>query len=175
MMRVNNFCPRCGHALEQRPVEDNRLRPVCPDCGFIVYLNPPIAVGVVAADERGRVVLVRRGENPGKGLWGLPAGFMEIDETTEETARRECLEETGLQVELEELFGVWSYYHAEKKTSGVLVLYRARITGGVPQHGSDTTEVLFFTPDKIPFEELAFDTHREALLKWQATNEPMNQ
>ncbi len=103
-------------------------------------------------------------------MLGLPAGFMEIDETTETTARRECFEETGLDVELKDLWGVWSYYHAEKETSGVLVLYRAAITGGVPQPGSDTTEVKFFAPDEIPFEELAFDTHIEALKKWTAGN-----
>ncbi len=164
-MGVNNFCPRCGHALELRPVEDQRVRPVCPSCGFIVYLNPPIAVGVVASNGDGRIVLVRRGENPGRGLWGLPAGFMEIDETTEETARRECLEETGLQVELLELWGVWSYFHALKGTSGVLVLYRARVTGGEPMAGSDSDEVKFFAPSEIPYDELAFETHREALRK----------
>ncbi len=93
---------------------------------------------------------------------------MEIDETTEQTALRECFEETGLEVELGELWGVWSYYHAGKKTSGVLVLYRARIIGGQPHPGSDTTEVHFFGPSEIPFDELAFETHQEALKKWQS-------
>ncbi len=167
-MAVYKFCPRCGQPLEERELEAQRMRPVCPSCDYIVYLNPPIAVGVIASDEVGRVVLIRRGENPGRGLLGLPAGYMEIDETTEQTALRECFEETGLEVELGELWGVWSYYHASKKTSGVLVLYRARITGGQPQPGSDTTEVKFCPPSEIPFEELAFETHQEALHKWQA-------
>ncbi len=162
------YCTRCGHELETREVDDGRVRPVCPNCGLIVYLNPPVAVGVIATVPDGRLVLIRRGENPGRDLLGLPAGFMEIDETTEQTARRECLEETGLEVELGELWGVWSYYHAEKGTSGVLVLYLARVTGGQPQHGSDTTEVLFYAPEEIPFAELAFETHREALARWQA-------
>lgn len=166
-MSVNNFCPRCGNRLERREVEDHRVRPVCPNCGYIVYLNPPIAVGVIAAGSDGRMVLIRRGENPGIGLLGLPAGFMEIDETTEQTAKRECLEETGLQVELGDLWGVWSYFHAEKQTSGVLVIYLAEIVGGEPRPGSDTTEVKFFAPDGIPFDELAFETHREALRRWQ--------
>lgn len=166
-MNVNNYCPRCGHALEQREAPDGRVRPICPKCGYIVYLNPPIAVGVIAEDAGGRVVLIRRGENPGRGLMGLPAGFMEIDETVEDTARRECLEETGLLIDLKELWGVWSYFHAEKQTSGVLVVYRATITGGEPQHGSDTTEVKFFAPEEIPFGELAFETHQEALAKWK--------
>ncbi len=163
-----NFCPRCGHALEPREVEDHRVRPVCPNCHFIVYLNPPIAVGVIATrGDDARVVLVRRGENPGRGLWGLPAGFMEADETTEQCARRECLEETGLEVDVKELLGVWSYFHALKQTSGVLVLYRAEITDGEAIAGSDSTEVKFCASAEIPFEELAFETHKEALRKWQ--------
>ncbi len=170
-MSTNNFCPQCGHALERREVEDHRIRPVCPGCGWIVYMNPPIAVGVVATDEQGRVVLVRRGENPGKGLWGLPAGFMEIDETTEETARRECLEETGLEVELHELWGVWSFFHSYKQTSGVLILYRATITGGQATAGSDSVEVRLFSPGEIPYDELAFETHREALARLNSAAE----
>jgi ADP-ribose pyrophosphatase YjhB (NUDIX family) len=161
------FCARCGHALETREVEDYHVRPVCPVCGFIVYLNPPIAVGVIAEREDDKIVLVLRGENPRKGLWGLPAGFMEIDETVEQAALRECFEETGLTVELGELWGVWSYYHEYKQTSGVLVLYAARVVGGEPRAGSDSAEVRFFAPEEITDEQLAFSTHREALAKWR--------
>jgi ADP-ribose pyrophosphatase YjhB (NUDIX family) len=161
------FCSQCGHALEMRNVEEDHLRPVCPACGFIVYLNPPIAAGVIAERADGQIALVLRGENPGKGLWGLPAGFMEINETVEEAARRECLEETGLMVELNGLWGVWSFNHQIKGTSGVLVLYAARVIGGEPIAGSDSVEVKFFAPDKIPDEQLAFETHRAALAKWK--------
>jgi ADP-ribose pyrophosphatase YjhB (NUDIX family) len=161
------FCARCGHALESRIVEDHRERPVCPACGYIVYLNPPIAVGVIAERADGKIPLVLRGENPGRGLWGLPAGFMEIDETAEETARRECLEETGLQVQLGDLWGVWSYYHKEKRMAGVLVLYSARVIGGEPHAGSDSMDVRFYGPDEIPFDSLAFQTHRDALTQWK--------
>ncbi|MDE3087798.1 MAG: NUDIX hydrolase [Chloroflexota bacterium] len=161
------FCPRCGHALEIRPVQDHRPRPVCPACGYIVYLNPMIAAGVIAERDDGKIVLVLRGENPGRGLWGLPAGFMEVDETVEAAARRECLEETGLEVELGDLWGVWSYHHEAKQSSGVLVLYAARILGGEPRAGSDSDQVKFFSLDEIPDEELAFATHRDALAKWK--------
>ncbi len=164
------YCPRCGHLLEMRQVEE-RVRPVCPSCGYIVYLNPPIAVGVIAERADGKIPLVLRGENPGRGLWGLPAGFMEIDETTEQTAKRECLEETGLVVETTELLGVWSYYHESKKTSGVLVLYGAKIIGGEARAGSDSREVRFYAPDEIPFEQLAFSTHVEALTRWKSARE----
>jgi len=161
------FCARCGHALEMRAVEDHHLRPVCPACGFIVYLNPPIAAGVIAERADGKIALVLRGENPGKGLWGLPAGFMEIDETVEEAARRECLEETGLIVELKNLWGVWSFNHQPKQSSGVLVLYAAKVIGGEPIAGSDSVEVKFFAPNAIPDALIAFETHRAALKQWR--------
>jgi len=160
------FCARCAHALEMRRVED-RQRPVCPACGYIVYLNPLIAAGVIAQREDGQIVLVLRGENPGKGLWGLPAGFMEVDETVEAAARRECLEETGLTVELGDLWGVWSYHHEPKQSSGVLVLYAARVIGGELRGGSDSVQARFFALDEIPVEQLAFSTHRDALAKWK--------
>jgi len=161
------FCERCGHALVPRAVEDNRLRPVCPACGFIVYRNPPIAAGVIAERADGKIALVLRGENPGKGLWGLPAGFMEIDETVEQAARRECLEETGLTIEMGDLFGVWSFHHEQKRTAGVLVVYAARVIGGEPRAGSDSVDVKFFALDEIEDERLAFSTHRDALKKWR--------
>ena len=160
------FCERCGYALVKREVEENHTRPVCPACGFIVYLNPPIAAGVIAERADGKIVLVLRGENPGKGLWGLPSGFMEIDETVEQAARRECLEETGLSVEIGDLLGVWSYHHAQKRTSGVLVVYAARVIAGEPRGGSDSVEARFFARDEIRNEQLAFSTHRDALARW---------
>ena len=161
------FCPRCAHPLELREAEEHHVRPVCPNCGLIVYLNPPLAAGVVA-ERDGKILLVLRGENPGKGLWGLPAGFMEVDETVEQAAQRECLEETGLEVELGDLLGVWSYYHKVKKSAGVVVLYAARVAeGGKMQAGSDSADVKFFAPEEISSVQLAFHTHREAIAKWQ--------
>ena len=160
------FCARCGHALETRILEDHRTRPVCPACGYIVYLNPLIAAGVIAERADGKIVLVLRGENPGKGLWALPAGFMEIDETIEAAAARECLEETGLTVELGDLWGVWSYHHESKQSSGVIVLYAARVITGELRPGSDSAQAKFFALDEIPAEQLAFPSHRDALAKW---------
>jgi 8-oxo-dGTP diphosphatase len=166
-MTEYKFCPRCGHSLELKEAEEHHIRPVCPACGLIVYLNPPLAAGVVAVNAHGEIVLVLRGENPGKGMWGLPAGFMEVNETVEQAARRECLEETGLEVEIDNLLGVWSYYHDVKQSSGVVVLYAARIINGTAQAGSDSVDVKFFLPEKIPQSALAFHTHLEAIARWQ--------
>lgn len=150
-----------------REKDDGRLRPTCLNCRYVHYGNPALAVGVIVTDEQNRVCLILRGEEPRKGFWGLPAGFMEGDESAEECAVRECFEETGLHVALDGLYAVYSYQHANRKTSGLLILYRAHITGGSPQAGTDTTDVRFFAADEIEVELLAFHTHREALEKWR--------
>ncbi len=163
-----NFCPRCGHEFELRARDDGRLRPTCPHCRYTYYANPGLAVGVLLTDEQNRVCLILRGEEPRKGYWGLPAGFMEGDESAEEGARRECHEETGLVVALDGLYQAFSYYHADRKTSGVLLVYRAHRIGGEPHAGTDTVDVKFFSAQNIPFDQLAFRTHIETLEKWRA-------
>lgn len=151
-----------------REKDDARLRPTCLNCGYSIYANPATAVGVLVTDEENRVCLILRGEEPRKGFWGLPAGFMEGDEAAEAGAVRECFEETGLLVELNGLHAIYSYQHANRKTSGLLILYRARIIGGEPHAGTDTTDVKFFAADEIDVELLAFHSHREALEQWRA-------
>jgi 8-oxo-dGTP diphosphatase len=101
------YCPRCGTLLERRHVDD-RERDVCPACGFIFYRNPVPAVGVLVALD-GKVVLVRRRYEPRAGCWALPAGFMELGESAEDAAIRECHEETGLLVRVDHLLGVYSF------------------------------------------------------------------
>lgn len=162
-----NFCPRCGHELTLRAKDDERLRPTCPNCNYTEYANPALAVGVFVTDEQNRVCLILRGEEPRKGFWGLPAGFMEGDETAEQGAVRECLEETGLQVALDGLYALYSYKHADYETSGLLIVYRAHIIGGAPHAGTDTVAVHFFSRAEIPFEQLAFRTHAQALERWK--------
>jgi ADP-ribose pyrophosphatase YjhB (NUDIX family) len=160
---AQNFCPRCGSELVMREKDDGRLRPTCLNCRFTHYGNPALAVGVVVTDESNRICLVLRGEEPRKGFWGLPAGFMEGDETAEQGAIRECFEETGLQVLLDGLHAVYSYRHANGRTSGLLILYRGHIVRGTPRAGTDTTDVQFFAPGDISIDMLAFETHRQAI------------
>ncbi len=162
------YCPRCGHELTTLEKYD-RVRPYCPNCHYVAFLNPALAVGVLTTDEHQRVVLILRGEEPRRGKWGLPAGFMERDETVQDCARRECREETGLQVELDELWGVWSFLHSTHNIAGVLIIYRAHIIGGEPCAGTDSVEVKFFAVDEIPYDEIAFQTHREALKRFAAS------
>ena len=91
-----NFCLRCGHALEERQA-DGALRPVCPQCGRVHFFDPKVAVGLVI-ERAGQLLLIRRRNAPGQGLWSIPAGFVDAGEDPARAAEREALEETGLTV-----------------------------------------------------------------------------
>jgi ADP-ribose pyrophosphatase YjhB (NUDIX family)/L-amino acid N-acyltransferase YncA len=159
------FCPRCGSELTVRHTGE-RSRPVCRECGFIYYLNPTVAAGALV-EEEGRVVLVRRKADPRAGYWGLPAGYVEADESAEDAAIRETLEEVGLHVELDDLLGVYSY-GGELQRRGVLILYAAHAVSGELRAGDDAAEAAFFAPHELPPDsQIAFRTHRQALHDWR--------
>jgi len=146
-----------------------RVREVCPTCGFILYRNPVPGAGVLVEMERG-IVLVQRGQPPFVGWWALPAGYIEADESVEQAAVRECKEETGLDVELLELFGVYSFPEGPVQ-SGIIIFYRARPVGGDLRAGDDAQDVGVFPPDGLP-EPLAFRTHREVIARWVRSRSP---
>ncbi|MFQ5613365.1 MAG: NUDIX domain-containing protein, partial [Anaerolineae bacterium] len=159
------FCPMCQTGLETRHVFE-RERQQCPACGWIHFLDPKVGAGVLI-EQDGRVLLVRRGMDPGKGLWCLPSGFVEIDESPAEAAVRECKEETNLDVELVGKPDIYHYFH-EGRGGGILILYRARVIGGQPRPGDDVNQVCFFEPDSLPASErIAFLSNRTALALWQ--------
>ncbi len=164
-----HYCIKCAGLMEKKvPQGDNRERSVCRGCGFVHYLDPKIACGTVPEHE-GRIVLIRRKIDPRAGSWSFPCGFMEVDETTQEAAVRETREETGLEVELQDHLGTWSYVKSWWGGSVVIVAYRARILSNpVPVAGDDAAEALFFDPSEIPWDDLAFKSSTEALRQWQA-------
>jgi len=162
------YCPRCGTAMETAQV-GGRVREVCPACGFILYRNPVPGAGVLVEMEEG-IVLVQRGQPPFVGWWALPSGYIEADESVEQAAIRECKEETGLDIELLELFGVYSFPEGPIQ-SGIVIFYRARPVGGELQAGDDAQDVGIFPRDGLP-EPLAFRTHREVLARWSRSRSP---
>ena len=145
-----------------------RERPVCPQCGFVIFKNPVPGVGVLVEMEGG-VVLIKRGHHPKKNLWALPAGFIEADESIEEAAVRECKEETNLEIELIEMFHVDSFPNDPTPQSGIIIFYRAKPVGGVLKPGDDAAEAEIYRPDALPVD-VAFRTHRAALARWAGLN-----
>jgi ADP-ribose pyrophosphatase YjhB (NUDIX family) len=157
-------CNQCGAAVTyQVPESDTHARAVCPVCGHIQYENPRNIVGTVPVWE-GRVLLCRRAIEPRHGLWTLPAGFMELHETTEQGALRETREEAGIDVELEGLYCVANV----KPVSQVYLLYRARMLHPHWAPGPETLEAQLFSREEVPWDALAFRTVRETLQRFFA-------
>jgi ADP-ribose pyrophosphatase YjhB (NUDIX family) len=148
---------------------DSRYRKVCPACTFVYYRNPVPAAGCLI-ERGGQVLMVQRRYPPHAGAWTLPAGFVEWDETPEQAAARETEEETGLQVAVGRLFGVFPWYHEFKDglahENGLLVVYEATVSGGELQPGDDAQAADWFAPDALP-EEIAFASHQAALGQWK--------
>ena len=161
---VFRWCPVCREAMDRR-LEGGIERPWCPACGFVQYLNPAPGAGVVLLRE-GRVCLVRRRYEPRAGLWCLPTGFMEWDESAAETAVREAKEETGLDVRLTGLYAVETGILPPDRPV-LVVFYRAEETGGRLEAGDDAAEVGFFPPDAPP-GKVAFAAHRRVLARLAA-------
>lgn len=158
-----NYCSRCGAALRLGPLPgDDRDRLACVACGFVAYVNPRLVVTTLPVTEAGEVVLLRRGIEPGRGLWAQPGGFMEVDETVHEGAIRETLEETGLLVEPHEIVGLYS----RPEAAIVVVAFAAVIVGGEPRPTPEALEIRPFPPDAIPWREIAFRTTEWALRDW---------
>jgi ADP-ribose pyrophosphatase YjhB (NUDIX family) len=164
-----NHCVKCGGRLELQPVPgEERPRLVCTECGHIAYVNPRLVVTTVPITDDGHVLLLRRGLEPGRGLWAQPGGFLEVDETVTEGAIRETLEETGLHVTPGEIIGLY----ARLEAAVIVLAYEARITGGEARTGPEALDIRAFPPEEIPWPEIAFRTTWFALTDWLARRRP---
>ena len=169
MRESYTFCSRCGADLRYGPVPDEeRQRLICDSCGFIAYINPRVVVTTLPVTDDGKVILLRRGIEPGYGSWAQPGGFLEIDETAIQGAVRETLEETGYQVELNRMVGLYS----RPQAGIVVVAYEARITGGEARTGREALEITPFAPEDIPWAGIAFNTTIWALRDWVRSVRP---
>jgi 8-oxo-dGTP diphosphatase len=160
------FCPLCGDRLARQPVgPEGREHPVCSGCRFVFYLPPKVVACTLPVCE-GRLLLTRRAIDPAKGLWTFPGGFVDWGEDVREGALRETREEVGLDVELGELLGVYSYAGAPV----VIVVFMAAVRRGAAPVACPTEvlEAEYFGPGEIPWETLAFPSTLDALRDWVA-------
>lgn len=157
------YCRECGTAVTYRIPDDGDTKPraVCSACSTIHYENPLNVVGTVPVwgPSGEYVLLCKRNIEPRRGKWTLPAGFMELGETTAEGALRETDEEAGAQIELGDLFTLMNV----ARVGQVHMYYRARLLSEHFNPGFETIEARLFTQAEIPWEEIAFRTVRETL------------
>jgi ADP-ribose pyrophosphatase YjhB (NUDIX family) len=138
------------------------LRPVCPNCDHTIYFDPKVAVAVCIV-EQDNILLIRRKINPMQGLWAMPAGFMDYDEAPEEAARREALEETGLEVQIDRLLDIF-HTPNDGGLANIVIVYRASINGGTMAANDDAEAVAWFDRENVP--EVAFLPTQTIVGRW---------
>ena len=161
MSSQEKYCSGCASALEIQDV-DGRQRPKCPNCGRVVYHDPKIAATCII-ERQGKVLMIKRDNQVGYGLWSMPGGYVDRGEVVEEAAAREVQEETGLLVEVQRLVGLFS----EAGHPVIVVAFTARETGGLLAAGPEAQDIGFFPLDDLP--EMAFPRDQLILDKWQSS------
>jgi ADP-ribose pyrophosphatase YjhB (NUDIX family)/ribosomal protein S27AE len=153
------FCPRCAGRFESRRLkEGDPERLVCGACGFVFYLGPKLVAGAIVELDGG-MVLIQRAIEPGYGLWTFPGGFVERGEVAEAAAARETLEETGLEIEVTGIVGLYTY----EDQAPAIAVFAARVTGGEPVPLDETLDVRAFPREGLPWSEMAFPSTEHAL------------
>ena len=156
----NLFCSKCGEKslIREKPIGDTHIRIVCKNCNDITYENPKIVTGSVCCYED-KILLCKRAIDPQKGLWTLPAGYLEVNETIEEGAIREAYEEAFAKIEIKNLLATYSLKHI----SQIQIIFEANLINSNIKAGIESLEVGLFTWDKVPWNQLAFESVEWAL------------
>lgn len=158
MLPADQFCPGCGSLLE-RPETSGKPRPFCAKCRRVIYYDPKVAAVVVVARDS-RILMVRRANPPGYGLWSVPGGYVDRGEVVEAAAAREVQEETGLIVKIAGLLGIFS----QAGNPVIVAAFAGVEIGGALIAGPETLAVDFFPQDALP--PLAFPRDAQMLNLW---------
>ena len=164
--QIYTFCPICKSELKH----DTDRFFKCPHCDFYFYVNPVPCNAVIAENDNGEILLVKRKYDPFGGWWDVPGGFMSIEESAEDSVRREIQEELGVEVTNLKYFHSFNdrymYKNIDYYTIGLVFTGEVDATKIVPN--DDVTEIQYFKKDSLPFEKIAFRAVRTALQKYLA-------
>lgn len=150
--RLSNYCGQCGSRISRRiPPGDSRERDLCESCGAIHYQNPRLVVGTLPVWD-GKILLCLRAIEPRARTWTLPAGFMELSETTAQGAMRETREEAGVEVVMGDLYTVIDVPHVDQ----IHVYFLAQAVNGEVDPGPESLDARYYKPDEIPWDNLSF-------------------
>lgn len=166
-----NYCSYCaGQLILQVPAGDNRQRYVCIHCEQIYYSNPKVVTGCLIEHEN-QILLCKRNIEPRKGLWTLPAGFLENNETCEEGAIRETKEETQADVEVQQLFLIYDIPHI----SQIYMIYLAQMKQVQFGPTLESSEVKLFSQAEIPWDDIAFPVIDKTLKHFYQAKQAQNE
>jgi 8-oxo-dGTP diphosphatase len=155
------YCILCGQTLEPKNLHGHNY-PTCSACGWVYFADPKVASAVFVEND-GKVLLVQRIYEPSKGSWALPAGFIDAGEDPARAAERECLEETGLIVEAQELLDMTTG-REHRRGADIVLVYRARLVNGTLKASDDASAAAFFSASQLP--PLAFKATQKIIQAW---------
>ncbi len=156
-----SHCPKCGTSYEN---EAHSTAPHCTQCNFVFYVDTKPTSSVIITDN-GRVLLGKRAIQPSKGKWDVIGGFLNFGEHPEVGALREAKEETGYDVQIERMLGIFMDTYETTGAATLNICYVAKIIGGTPKPGDDIEELHWFSPADIP-SEIAYKNGRDMLDVW---------
>lgn len=153
------FCTQCGHAMtRQIPQDDDHVRAVCESCGHVHYENPKMVVGTIPVFQD-RILMCKRNIEPRKGCWTLPAGYLENEESVQQGAVRETLEETRVKVRILAPYRMFNILFVDQ----IYLMFIAELLSQDFGPTTESTDVRLFSKSDIPWDEIAFDVIRETL------------
>jgi len=157
---VLRFCSRCtGRLIPTRLKSGEPERPVCEDCGHVVYLDPKVAVGTIISNGHNEIAMVRRAIKPGYGKWVFPGGYVDRGEELLAAATREAWEEAQLRVQIKGLVNIYSY----AGLAPVIIVYAATVIGGTLKADDESLEAGWFREADLPWSDLAFPSTAQGL------------
>ncbi|TWT76764.1 GDP-mannose mannosyl hydrolase [Planctomycetes bacterium CA13] len=163
---AHKFCPLCG--AKAKKIGSVPFR--CDECGFANFFGPVAAVGALITNDQDQLLLVRRARDPGKGMWGLPGGFVDRDETIENALEREVLEETKLQISNRKLLMTHPnhYRYGGIVVSVIDLFFVAKVAGdrSIELQKKELTEYRWVDADSSLFDEMAFESNKIAVRRW---------
>ncbi len=153
------FCSACGSPTQEKiPLDDDHIRSVCTNCGLVHYSNPKMVVGCIPELD-GKLLLCKRNIEPQKGRWTLPAGFLEDNESVQDGAARETLEETQAKVEIISPYRLFNITFV----SQIYFMFRAKLTSDHFGPTKESTAVRLFDENEIPWDDIAFRVIEQTL------------
>jgi ADP-ribose pyrophosphatase YjhB (NUDIX family) len=158
-VKSTKFCTQCGHPItRQIPQNDDHVRAVCSSCGHVHYENPKMVVGTIPVFQD-RILMCKRNIDPRKGCWTLPAGYLENEESVQQGAVRETLEETRAQVQILSPYRMFNILFVDQ----IYMMFIAELLSQDFGPTTESTDVRLFSQSNIPWDEIAFDVIRQTL------------